>query len=73
MQFHSSIRAHLTIKYRTHSLYFSSDTRSRTGMPDKNRIIRVVNIGDKIATHSIPLMTFSEITKMPHHKIISPK
>lgn len=60
-------------KHKTYSLYFSSETRSRTGIPDRNRMIKVVNIGDKIAIHSMPLITFSEITNMPHHKIISPK
>jgi len=60
-------------KHKTYSLYFSSETRSRTGIPDRNSMIKVVNIGDKIAIHSMPLITFSVITNMPHHKIISPK
>lgn len=57
----------------TYFLYFSSDTRSRTGSPLRKRMIKVVNIGEAIAIHSTPLITFKEITKIPHHKMISPK
>uniref|UniRef100_A0A182MR40 Uncharacterized protein n=1 Tax=Anopheles culicifacies TaxID=139723 RepID=A0A182MR40_9DIPT len=60
-------------KKDTYSRYFSSADRSRTGMPDRKRMIRVVKIGDRIATHSMPSMTFSEITKIPHQITISPK
>lgn len=57
----------------THSLYFASDALSRTGIPDRNRMMQVVKMGDKMATHSIPLMTLREMTKIPHHKTTSPK
>lgn len=57
----------------TYSLYFSSETRSRTGIPDRKRMIKVVNTGEAIAIHSMPLITLREITKIPHHKMISPK
>lgn len=57
----------------THCRYFSSEDFSRNGMPDKNKIINVVNSGDKMPTHSIPRMTLIEITKMPHQMRISPK
>jgi hypothetical protein len=36
-------------------------------------MMNVVNIGDKIAIHSTPLITFKEITKIPHHNTTSPK
>lgn len=38
----------------TYCLYFSSDDFSRNGIPDKNKIISVVNSGDKMPIHSIP-------------------
>lgn len=57
----------------TYCLYFSSDDFSRNGMPDKNKMIIVVNNGDRMAIHSIPRMTLSDITKMPHQIKISPK
>lgn len=57
----------------TYSLYFSSDDFSRNGIPDRNRIIRVVNIGDSMPIHSIPSITLMEITKIPHQIVISPK
>lgn len=57
----------------TYSPYLSSDDLSNNGMPDKNKIINVVKIGDIIAIHSIPSRTFKDITNMPHHKRISPK
>lgn len=57
----------------TYSLYFSSDDFSLIGIPERNNIISVVNIGDKIPIHSKPLITFKDITKMPHQIIISPK
>lgn len=60
-------------KHNTYCLYFSSDDFSRNGIPDKNKIINVVNSGDKMPIHSIPLMTLIDITKMPHQMRISPK
>lgn len=57
----------------THSLYFSSAIRSRTGMPERNRMMSVVKIGESIATYSMPLMTFNEMMNIPHHKTISPE
>lgn len=57
----------------TYSRYFSSDDFSRSGMPDRNSIINVVNMGDSIPIHSKPLITFNDITKMPHQMTISPK
>lgn len=57
----------------TYSLYFSSADRSLKGIPERNRIIRLVNIGDIIATHSMPSITFSDTTNIPHQMTISPK
>lgn len=57
----------------TYSLYFSSANLSLTGIPDKKSIIKLVKIGEAIAIHSIPLITFKEMTNTPHHITISPK
>lgn len=58
---------------QTHFLYFSSVDFSNIGMPDKNKIMTVVKIGDITATHSAPSITFKEIIKIPHQSTISPK
>jgi hypothetical protein len=57
----------------SYSRYLSSDDFSKRGIPDRKRMISVVNIGDKMANHSSPSRTFSEIMKIPHHSTISPK
>jgi hypothetical protein len=51
----------------------SSDDFSNRGIPDRKRMMSVVKIGDKIANHSSPSRTFSEMIKIPHHSTISPK
>lgn len=61
------------MKEYTYYRYRSSDDRSRIGMPDRNSIIKLVKMGDIIATHSKPCITFSDTTKMPHQITISPK
>lgn len=61
------------IQTDTYCLYFSSDDFSRSGMPDKNKMMSVVNNGDKMPIHSIPWMTLSDMTKIPHQIRISPK
>lgn len=61
------------INLRTYSRYLSSEAFSNRGIPDKNRIMNVVKIGEAIAIHSIPSITFNDITKIPHHTTISPK
>lgn len=57
----------------TYCRYFSSDDFSRIGMPDKNSMMSVVNMGEMIPMYSIPSMTLNEMTKMPHQHRISPK
>jgi len=57
----------------TYSRYFSSDDFSKRGIPDRNRMMSVVKIGDRMANHSRPSRTFSEMMKIPHHNTISPK
>mgnify|MGYP006989435649 CR=1 FL=1 len=61
------------MKIKTNSRYFSSDDFSNKGIPDKNNIIKVVKIGESIAIHSIPSITFIDMMNIPHHKTISPK
>lgn len=36
-------------------------------------MIKVVNMGEAMAIHSRPLITFSDMTKMPHQTMTSPK
>lgn len=57
----------------TYSRYLSSDAFSNNGIPDRNKIINVVKIGEAIATHSVPSITFKDIIKIPHQTTISPK
>ena len=63
----------LILTKSTYSLNFSSEERSRRGIPERNNKIREVKIGDNTATHSGPLITFIEMIKMPHQRTISPK
>jgi hypothetical protein len=42
-------------------------------MPDRNKMMSVVKIGDRMANHSRPSRTFREMMKIPHHNTISPK
>lgn len=60
-------------KSETYSRYLSSEALSNRGIPDKKRMMKVVNIGEAIAIHSMPSITFKDITKIPHHTTISPK
>lgn len=61
------------MRYETYSQNLSSEDLSSNGIPDRNKMIVVVNKGDATANHSKPSKTLHDIIKIPHHKTISPK